>query len=139
GGRGVGGAGRAGRGGRWAGRSPTAGRGWQRGRSRHPRADSQGQEGGGRRVCWTRVATARSTHTAPPPPNTGRANTVSAAAATIRARARQRHSSQRIAVEHAIAGHKQWRGLRRWTHHREHLPDTYRAVAGLVSHRDAMR
>ncbi|WP_374203931.1 transposase family protein [Pseudonocardia sp. ICBG601] len=42
-----------------------------------------------------------------PPPSTRSRNTVSVVTADIRDRARQRHSSQRIAVEHAIAAHKQ--------------------------------
>ncbi|WP_256340478.1 transposase family protein [Streptomyces sp. 2231.1] len=46
-----------------------------------------------------------------------------------------RHSSDRITVEHALADHKRWKQLTRWTHHRDRLPDTYRAIAGLVSDR----
>ncbi|MEU4013423.1 transposase family protein [Streptomyces pseudogriseolus] len=54
-----------------------------------------------------------------------------------RHRARQRHSSDRITVEHALADHKRWRQLTRWTHRRDVLPATYRAIAGLVSDRNA--
>lgn len=50
-----------------------------------------------------------------------------------REEARHRHSSKRITVEHALADHKRWKQLTRWTHRREVLPDTYRAIAGLVS------
>jgi DDE superfamily endonuclease len=57
----------------------------------------------------------------------------------IRARARTRQSSHRIPVENAIGRHKQWRGLRRWTHHRHTLAESYTAVASLVSDRDATR
>ncbi|MFF4082764.1 transposase family protein [Streptomyces sp. NPDC001777] len=52
-----------------------------------------------------------------------------------RQRARHRHSSKRISVEHALADHKRWKQLIRWTHRREMLPATYQAVAGLVSDR----
>ncbi|MGW1354298.1 transposase family protein [Streptomyces sp. NPDC002409] len=48
---------------------------------------------------------------------------------------RHRHSSDRITVEHALADHKRWKQLMRWTHRRDRLPDTYRAIAGLVSDR----
>ncbi|MCX4650906.1 transposase [Streptomyces microflavus] len=51
-------------------------------------------------------------------------------------RARHRHSSKRITVEHALADHKRWKQLTRWTHRRENLPATYRAIAGLVSDRN---
>ncbi|GAB7187431.1 DDE superfamily endonuclease [Kitasatospora sp. Ki12] len=54
-----------------------------------------------------------------------------------RERARHEHSSQRIPVEHALADHKRWKGLARWTHRRDSLPATYLAVAGLVSDRTA--
>ncbi|MFJ2900544.1 transposase family protein [Streptomyces sp. NPDC087218] len=47
-----------------------------------------------------------------------------------RLRARHRHSSKRITVEHALADHKRWKQLVRWTHRRENLPATYRAIAG---------
>ncbi|GHA65874.1 hypothetical protein GCM10010372_77000 [Streptomyces tauricus] len=47
------------------------------------------------------------------------------------------HSSDRITVEHALADHKRWKQLMRWTHRRDRLPDTYRAIAGLVSDRTA--
>ncbi|MCX5157853.1 transposase [Streptomyces sp. NBC_00264] len=53
-----------------------------------------------------------------------------------RLRARHRHSSKRITVEHALADHKRWKQLVRWTHRRETLPVTYRAIAGLVSDRN---
>ncbi|MFE0654769.1 transposase family protein [Streptomyces sp. NPDC059534] len=53
-----------------------------------------------------------------------------------RLRARHRHSSKRITVEHALADHKRWKQLTRWTHRRENLPDTYRAIASLVSDRN---
>ncbi|MEX0172863.1 transposase [Streptomyces sp. LMG1-1-1.1] len=51
---------------------------------------------------------------------------------------RQRHerSSQRITVEHALADHKRWKQLTRWTHRRENLPATYQAIAALVSDRN---
>jgi hypothetical protein len=48
---------------------------------------------------------------------------------------RHQHSSDRITVEHALADHKRWKQLMRWTHRRDRLPDTYRAIAGLVSDR----
>jgi hypothetical protein len=50
-------------------------------------------------------------------------------------RDRHAHSSDRITVEHALADHKRWRQLTRWTHRRDRLPDTYRAIASLVSDR----
>ncbi|MFD8824506.1 transposase family protein, partial [Streptomyces sp. NPDC059605] len=53
-----------------------------------------------------------------------------------RLRARHRHSSKRITVEHALADHKRWKQLARWTHRRENLPATYRAIAGPVSDRN---
>ncbi|MFE7616087.1 transposase family protein, partial [Streptomyces sp. NPDC057496] len=52
-----------------------------------------------------------------------------------RQRARHRHSSKRISVEHALADHKRWKQLIRWTHRREMLPATHQAIAGLVSDR----
>ncbi|MFD6952627.1 MULTISPECIES: transposase [unclassified Nocardiopsis] len=52
-------------------------------------------------------------------------------------RHRHAHSSDRITVEHALADHKRWKQLIRWTHRRENLPATYRAIAGLVSDRTA--
>ncbi|MGW4148401.1 transposase family protein [Streptomyces albogriseolus] len=55
----------------------------------------------------------------------------------VRLRARHQHSSRRISVEHALADHKRWKQLTRWTHRRETLPATYRAIAGLVSDRTA--
>ncbi|MGQ4483241.1 transposase [Streptomyces sp. SAS_276] len=50
---------------------------------------------------------------------------------------RQRHdpSSQRITVEHALADHKRWRQLQRWTYRRDRLPDIYQTIATLVSDR----
>ncbi|WP_228993430.1 hypothetical protein [Streptomyces sp. DH8] len=42
----------------------------------------------------------------------------------------------RITVEHALADHKPWKQLVRWTHRRENLPASYRAIAGLVSDRN---
>ncbi|MEU7152858.1 transposase family protein [Streptomyces sp. NPDC045456] len=50
-------------------------------------------------------------------------------------RDRHGHSSDRITVEHSLADHKRWKQLMRWTHRRDRLPDTYRAIAGLVSDR----
>lgn len=52
-------------------------------------------------------------------------------------RDRHGHSSDRITVEHALADHKRWKQLTRWTYRRDVLPDTYRAIAGLVSDRTA--
>lgn len=52
-------------------------------------------------------------------------------------RDRHGHSSDRITVEHALADHKRWKQLTRWTHRRDRLSDTYRAIAGLVSDRTA--
>ncbi|MGW9284872.1 transposase family protein [Streptomyces diastaticus] len=54
-----------------------------------------------------------------------------------REEARHRHSAKRITVEHALADHKRWKQLSRWMHRREALPDTYRAIAGLVYDRTA--
>ena len=53
--------------------------------------------------------------------------------------ARHRQSSERICVEHANAGHKQWRTLQRYLGRRENFDETYMAVAGLVSDRAAER
>lgn len=53
-------------------------------------------------------------------------------------RERHDHSSDRITVEHALADHKRWKQLMRWTHRRDRLPDTHRAIAGLVSDRTAV-
>lgn len=50
-------------------------------------------------------------------------------------RDRHGHSSDRITVGHALADHKRRKQLMRWTHRRDRLPDTYRAIAGLVSDR----
>jgi hypothetical protein len=52
---------------------------------------------------------------------------------------RHRQSSERICVEHANAGHKQWRTLQRYLGRREDFDETYMAVAGLVSDRAAER
>ncbi|GAA2641010.1 hypothetical protein GCM10009863_67780 [Streptomyces axinellae] len=52
-----------------------------------------------------------------------------------RERDRHGHSCDRTTVEHASADHKRGKQLTRWTHRRDRLPDTYRAIAGLVSHR----
>ncbi|MGW7412719.1 transposase family protein [Streptomyces sp. NPDC054863] len=46
---------------------------------------------------------------------------------------RHAHPSDRITVEHALAHHKSWKQLRRWTHRHDRLPDTYRAVVSLIS------
>jgi hypothetical protein len=46
-----------------------------------------------------------------------------------------RMASDRITVEHNLADHKRWKQLPRWTHRRDRLPDTYRAIANLVSDR----
>ncbi|MFB7112156.1 transposase family protein [Streptomyces sp. NPDC056190] len=54
-----------------------------------------------------------------------------------RERLRHQHSSKRITVEHALADHKRWKQLTRWTHRRDRLPATYQAIAGLVSDRTA--
>jgi hypothetical protein len=51
--------------------------------------------------------------------------------------ARHTQSSQRICVEHAIAGSKHWRPLQRWIGRREDLPETVRAIGSLVSDRAA--
>ncbi|MEU8882826.1 transposase family protein [Streptomyces hydrogenans] len=51
--------------------------------------------------------------------------------------ARHRHSSKRITVERALADRKRWKQLTNWTHRREILPTTYRAVASLASDRIA--
>ncbi len=50
--------------------------------------------------------------------------------------ARHNHSSKRVTVEHALADHKRWKQLTRWTHRREVLSDAYRATAGLVTDRN---
>jgi len=52
-------------------------------------------------------------------------------------RARHAQSSERICVEHAIAGSKQWRPLQRWIGRREDLPETIRAIGSLVPDRAA--
>ena len=53
--------------------------------------------------------------------------------------ARHRQSSERICVEHANAGHKQWRTLQRYLGRREDFDETYTAIAVLVSDRAAER
>lgn len=53
--------------------------------------------------------------------------------------ARNKQSSRRICVEHAIAEPKQWRSLQRWSGRREYYAETHLAVAGLVSDRAARR
>ncbi|GAA2267080.1 hypothetical protein GCM10010145_46910 [Streptomyces ruber] len=50
-------------------------------------------------------------------------------------RDRHGHSSDRVTVEHALADHERWEQLIRWMHRRDRLPDTYRAIAALVSDR----
>ncbi|GGK30043.1 transposase [Streptomyces camponoticapitis] len=52
-----------------------------------------------------------------------------------RERKRHDHSSRRITVEHALADHKRCKQLQRWTHRRDRNPDTYQAIATLVSDR----
>jgi hypothetical protein len=52
---------------------------------------------------------------------------------------RYQQSSERICVEHANAGHKQWRPLQRYTGRREYFDETCAAIAGLVSDRAAER
>ncbi|MDG9687853.1 transposase [Streptomyces sp. DH18] len=52
-------------------------------------------------------------------------------------RQRKAHSSRRIRVEHGIAHLKNWRALARHLGRREHISDTVRAVAGLLSHQQA--
>ncbi|GAA5772667.1 hypothetical protein Aros01_09224 [Streptosporangium roseum] len=47
--------------------------------------------------------------------------------------ARHAHSSRRIPVEHGIAHLKNWRALARHHGRRDHLPETIRAVAALLS------
>lgn len=54
-------------------------------------------------------------------------------------RDRHGHSSDRITFEHALADHKRWKQLTRWTHRHDRLPETYRAIAGLVSDRTSLR
>jgi hypothetical protein len=41
--------------------------------------------------------------------------------------------SHRFTVEHTLADHERWKQLTRWTQRRDRLPDTYRAIASLVS------
>lgn len=52
---------------------------------------------------------------------------------------RDRHGTRPIASPSntPLADHKRWRQLARWTHRCDRLPDTYRAIAGLVSDRTA--
>ncbi|MFJ3423036.1 hypothetical protein ACIPN8_42710 [Streptomyces sp. NPDC086082] len=56
----------------------------------------------------------------------------------LRKRQRHDHSWGRTTVEHALADHKRWKHLQRWTHRLDRLPDTYRAIASLVSDRTAV-
>ncbi|MEW1893612.1 transposase family protein [Streptomyces sp. NBC_00523] len=49
-------------------------------------------------------------------------------------RQRKAHSSRRIQVEHGISHLKNWRPLARHHGRREHMSDTIKAVAGLLSH-----
>jgi hypothetical protein len=60
-------------------------------------------------------------------------------AITAYQQARNQQSSRRICIEHAIAEHKQWRTLQRYLGRRETYPETYLAIAGLVSDRAARR
>jgi DDE superfamily endonuclease/Helix-turn-helix of DDE superfamily endonuclease len=53
--------------------------------------------------------------------------------------ARRQQSSRRICIEHAIAEHKQWRTLQRYLGRRDAYPETYLAIAALVSDRAARR
>ncbi len=50
-------------------------------------------------------------------------------------RDRHWHSSDRITVEHSLADHKRWKQLTRFTHRRDALPATYRAITSLASDR----
>lgn len=49
-------------------------------------------------------------------------------------RRRKAHSPRRIRVQHGIAHLKNWRALARHLGRREHISDTVRPVAGLLSH-----
>ncbi|MFI9162101.1 hypothetical protein [Kitasatospora aureofaciens] len=40
-------------------------------------------------------------------------------------------------LEHALADHKRWKGVARWTRHRDTLPAIYLVAVGLVSDRTA--
>jgi DDE superfamily endonuclease/Helix-turn-helix of DDE superfamily endonuclease len=51
--------------------------------------------------------------------------------------ARFAHSSERIPVEHGIAHLKNWRALARHHARRERLPDTIRAIAGILTDQQA--
>ncbi|MER7318553.1 MULTISPECIES: hypothetical protein [Streptomyces albidoflavus group] len=53
-------------------------------------------------------------------------------------RQRKAHSSRRIRVEHGIDHLKNWRSLARHHGRREHKSDTIQAVAGLLSHQQAV-
>jgi hypothetical protein len=53
--------------------------------------------------------------------------------------AKRRQSSQRIAVEHANAGLRQWRPLQHWTGRRQDYAGTHCAIVGLVCDRAARR
>ncbi|WP_201294989.1 transposase family protein [Nocardiopsis sp. FR4] len=50
---------------------------------------------------------------------------------------RHTHSSDRITVEHALADHKRWKQLTRWTHRHENLPGHRRT--GLRPHREHLK
>ncbi|MEU6882928.1 transposase family protein [Streptomyces sp. NPDC046712] len=52
-------------------------------------------------------------------------------------RQRKAHSSRRIRVEHGIAHLKNWRALARHLGRREHMSDTVRAIASLLSHQQS--
>ncbi|MFF9691118.1 hypothetical protein [Streptomyces sp. NPDC014623] len=52
-------------------------------------------------------------------------------------RDRHDHSSDRITVQHALADHKRWRQLTRWTHRRDRPPDTYHTITNPGSDRTA--
>src|SRR6266496_4178669 len=53
--------------------------------------------------------------------------------------ARKQQSSRRICVEHTIAEPEQWRPLQRYIGRREYFDETFQAIAGLVSDRNALR
>ncbi|WP_405747319.1 transposase [Streptomyces sp. NBC_01525] len=53
-------------------------------------------------------------------------------------RQRKAHSSRRIRVEHGIGHMKNWRSLARHHGRREHMSDIIQAVAGLLSHQQAV-
>jgi hypothetical protein len=53
-------------------------------------------------------------------------------------RQRKAHSSRRIRVEHGIAHLKNWRAVSRHLGRREHMSDTFQAIAGLLSHQQTV-